>query len=338
MHSLFAISILCLLSSVAACMAIGRRIQKGRAVNERSSYDQRDFAQHLIAAAQEDFLVPRSAPRQTVKDIAAKKSWNQRPELTSVRLKSSVSGLQRLDWAYFNKDMGDLNDPHGTPRAGVTPIFFPGLHQGATSAKGRFSMQSALPIESASLHAPASLRHDSIPGKALLIVGASLFVAACAHLSVPLPFTPVPITLQNFAVLVVGMMLGPVAGFSAMVLYLAEGAMGLPVFTPHSIGGVAHLLGPNAGYLFSYPLAAAVAGWVVSAMQRVTTRFRSALVASIAASLPIFAMGAGWLGRLLHLSVAATWTLAIAPFLLGEVVKITAAAGLFSTLQRWRRS
>ncbi len=199
-------------------------------------------------------------------------------------------------------------------------------------------MQSALPVESVPLHAPALLRHDSIPRKTALVVGASLFVAACAHLSVPLPFTPVPITLQNFAVIVVGMMLGPVAGFSAMVLYLAEGAIGMPVFTPHSVGGVAHLLGPNAGYLFSYPLAAAVAGWVVSALQRVTSRFRSALVASIAASIPIFAMGAGWLGHLLHLSGTTTWTLAVAPFLVGEIVKVTAAAGLFSTLQRWRRS
>ena len=172
----------------------------------------------------------------------------------------------------------------------------------------------------------------------MIVIAASVFVAACAHLSIPLPFTPVPITLQNFAVLLVGMLLGPVAAFSAMVLYLTEGAMGLPVFTPHSVGGVAHLLGPNAGYLFSYPLAAAVAGWVVRAMQRVTSRFRAALVASTIASLPIFVLGAGWLGHLLHLSGPATWTLAIAPFLLGEVIKITAAAGIFSTLQRWQRS
>jgi biotin transport system substrate-specific component len=156
--------------------------------------------------------------------------------------------------------------------------------------------------------------------------------------SIPLPFTPVPITLQNFAVILVGLVLGPVAGFSTMLLYLAEGAMGLPVFTPNSAGGVAHLLGTNAGYLFSYPLAAAVAGWTVRAMQRVTTRFRSAMVASIAASIPVFVIGATWLGHLLHLSTSATWTLAVAPFLLGEVIKITALAGIYSTLQRWQRS
>jgi len=198
-------------------------------------------------------------------------------------------------------------------------------------------MQSAAPPQLALTNRSGSLQ-DSLAGKTLLVVSATAFVAACAHISLPLPFTPVPLTLQNFAVLIVGMLLGPVAGFSAMVLYLAEGALGLPVFTPYAAGGVAHLLGPNGGFLFSYPLAAATAGWVVRAMLRVTTRFRSALIASIAATLPIFLLGAGWLAHFLHLGTSATWSLAVAPFIPGEIVKITAAAGIFSTLQRWRQS
>jgi biotin transport system substrate-specific component len=197
-------------------------------------------------------------------------------------------------------------------------------------------MQSAAPSQLALTNRFGSLQ-DSLAGKTLLVVGATAFVAACAHISLPLPFTPVPLTLQNFAVLIVGMLLGPIAGFSAMVLYLAEGALGLPVFTPYAAGGVAHLLGPNGGFLFSYPLAAATAGWVVRAMLRMTTRFRSALVASIAATLPIFLFGAGWLAHLLHLGTSATWSLAVAPFVPGEIVKITAAAGIYSTLQRWRQ-
>jgi biotin transport system substrate-specific component len=132
------------------------------------------------------------------------------------------------------------------------------------------------------------------------------------------------------------MVLGPVAGFSAMILYLVEGALGLPVFTPYAAGGIAHLLGPNGGYLFSYPLAAATAGWVVSAMQRVTTPFRSALVASIAATLPIFLLGAAWFAFYDHHNATATWAMAIAPFVPGEIAKITAAAGIFSTFRRWR--
>lgn len=198
-------------------------------------------------------------------------------------------------------------------------------------------MQSATSSQLGLTQRSGSLR-ESLSGKVILVVAASAFVAICAHISVPLPFTPVPLTLQNFAVILVGMLLGPVAGFSAMVLYLAEGAMGLPVFTPHSMGGIAHLLGPNAGYLFSYPLAAATAGWVVVAMKRVASRFRAGVVAATVASLPIFIIGASWLAHLLHLGAAATWTMAVAPFLPGEVVKIVAAAGIFSSLQRWRQS
>ncbi len=180
--------------------------------------------------------------------------------------------------------------------------------------------------------------HESLPGRIVLAVSATLFVAACAHVSIPLFFTPVPITLQTFAVILIGMALGPVAGFSTMVLYLAEGAMGLPVFSPAGPGGIAHLLGPNAGFLFAYPVAAAAAGWIVRSMPRVVSRFGSAIIAGIGSSVITFALGAGWLAHLLHLGSTAVWSLAIAPFLAGEAIKITVAAGIFSTLQRWRRS
>ena len=198
-------------------------------------------------------------------------------------------------------------------------------------------MQSALSSQPGLSLRSGSLQ-QSLSGKIVLAVAATAFVAACAHISIPLPFTPVPLTLQNFAVILVGLFLGPVAGFSAMVLYLAEGALGLPVFTPQSAGGLAHLMGPSAGYLFAYPLAAAAAGWAVNALQRVTSRFRAALVAATLATLPIFLLGACWLAHLLHLGTSATWTLAVAPFIPGEIVKITAAAAIFSTLQRWRQS
>lgn len=179
---------------------------------------------------------------------------------------------------------------------------------------------------------------ESVPGRIILAVSATALVAACAHVSVPLPFTPVPLTLQNFAVLLVGMVLGPVAGFSAMVLYLAEGAMGLPVFNPAGPGGVAQLLGPTAGFLFSYPLAAAAAGLVVRSMRQAKTSFSRGIIAGVVASVIIFSFGAGWLATLLHLSASAAWHLSIAPFLLGEVVKVTAAATGFSLIQRWRNS
>jgi biotin transport system substrate-specific component len=199
-------------------------------------------------------------------------------------------------------------------------------------------MQSAIPSQLDLTHGSGSFQ-ESLAGKTILVIGATAFVAASAHISLPLPFTPVPLTLQNFAVILVGMALGPVAGFSAMVLYLVEGALGLPVFTPSGgPAGIFHLLGPNGGFLFSYPLAAATAGWVIRAIQPLTTRFRSALVAATTATLPIFLLGAGWLAYYAHHSVSAAWSLAVAPFIPGEIVKITAAAGIFTSIQRWRQS
>ncbi|WP_263365538.1 biotin transporter BioY [Edaphobacter bradus] len=198
-------------------------------------------------------------------------------------------------------------------------------------------MQSALPSQSAFAQVVRSFE-ESLPGKATLVVAASLFVAICAHISLVLPFTPVPITLQTFAVILIGMVLGPVAGFSALALYLAEGAAGLPVFNPHEPGGIIHLIGPNAGFLFSYPLVAAVAGWVTRGLSSVESRFTRAVAAGVAASVVVFAFGAGWLAHFAHLSAPAAWHLAIAPFLPAEAIKITAAAGIFSSLQRWTRA
>jgi len=181
--------------------------------------------------------------------------------------------------------------------------------------------------------------YETLPGRAVLALAATLLVAACAHVSIPLFFTPVPMTLQTFAVILVGMVLGPVAGFSTMVLYLAEGAVGLPVFSPAGgPGGIAHLLGPDAGFLFAYPLAAAAAGWLVRSMPRVVSRFSAAIIAGIGSSFITFTLGAAWLAHLLHLGSTAVWSLAVAPFLAGEAIKITAAAGIFSSMQRWRRS
>jgi biotin transport system substrate-specific component len=192
--------------------------------------------------------------------------------------------------------------------------------------------------------ATSPLTHDigsfreTLVGKKAMIVAATGFVAVCAHISVPLPFTLVPLTLQTFAVILVGMLLGPAAGFSAMVLYLVEGAMGLPVFSPHGLGGVTQLLGPVGGYLLSYPFAAALAGSMVRMLRGKSSQITAGIIAGTTASLLVYAIGAGWMTSQLHLSAASAWHMGVAPFLPGDAVKIISAAGVFKTLSRWQLS
>src|SRR5258708_35665740 len=108
-----------------------------------------------------------------------------------------------------------------------------------------------------------------------VVVGASLFVVLCARGTIPLPFTPVPLTVQDFGVLLVGLTLGSKRGFAALALYLAEAATGLPVFSPTGPGGVRQFLGPTGGYLMVYPLVAALAGFI---LERGTASFARAAI------------------------------------------------------------
>src|SRR5713226_5754082 len=131
-----------------------------------------------------------------------------------------------------------------------------------------------------------------------LVVGASLFVALCARVTMPLPFTPVPLTVQNFAVILVGLLLGSRRGFAALALYLAEGALGLPVFNPTGLGGLAQLLGPTGGYLIAYPAVAFLTGWIFERreiFERDSRSFPRALGAAVGGELLLFAAGISWL-------------------------------------------
>ena len=203
-------------------------------------------------------------------------------------------------------------------------------------------MQTVSPIQNTA-RAPFSLAAlpESVTGKAVLAVSASLFVAVCAHLSVPLGFTPVPLTLSDFAVLLVGLTLGPQLGFAALALYLAEGAAGLPVFSPSGPGGIAQIIGVTGGYLVAYPFAAAIAGYLVIALKAMP-RYAAAFVAAFAGSFLLMASGAAWLGIYTHHDAALTFKLAVLPFLPGQAIKIVSAAGMFAALaattSRWRRA
>jgi len=165
-----------------------------------------------------------------------------------------------------------------------------------------------------------------------VVVGASLFVALCAHITLPLPFTPVPLTVQNFAVLLVGLVLGSRRGFAALALYLAEGAIGLPFFNPTGPGGIAQLLGPTGGYLIAYPVVAFLAGWL---WERGSRGFARALLASVAAEIVLFAGGVSWLMVIAHVPFLQAAAFGLYPFLFAEIIKVMAASGAAS---RFRRS
>lgn len=177
----------------------------------------------------------------------------------------------------------------------------------------------------------------TVPGRIVIGLAATLVVALAAHVSIPLWFTPVPLTLQPLAVLGIGLALGPVDGFCAMLVYLAEGVAGLPVFSPVGTGGLLQLLGPTGGYLMAYPLVAALAGGLTRTLPTRLPRFAAALIGCSAATVLLFACGAAWLGHLFHLGGHALWIEAVAPFLPGEVIKVAAAAGIYSTLVRTGR-
>ena len=164
----------------------------------------------------------------------------------------------------------------------------------------------------------------------VIVVSASLFIALCARFTAFLAATPVPVTLQNFGVLLVGMALGRKRGFAALALYLAEGAMGLPVFNPLGPGGVAQILGPTGGYLMAYPFVAYLAGLI---MERGKKTFLRGLTAGFLAEILLFVGGLSWLYTLTH-SLTLAMKYGLYWFVIAEVLKIASAAGIVAG---WRR-
>ncbi|HJR06077.1 MAG TPA: biotin transporter BioY [Pyrinomonadaceae bacterium] len=157
---------------------------------------------------------------------------------------------------------------------------------------------------------------------AALVVAFSLFVALSAQVVIPLPFTPVPITLQTFAVLLTGALLGSRLGAAALMLYVAEGALGLPFFRGGNGGWLYLAVSPTAGYLLAYPVAAFVTGWL--AERGWDRRFLTA-AAAIALGSAVVLFG-GWLGLLRFYGASQAFTLGVAPFILGDIIKIALAA------------
>lgn len=168
----------------------------------------------------------------------------------------------------------------------------------------------------------APSRTQSVSRNLALIIGGALLMDILGRFSLPLPFSPIPLTLANFGVLFLALTIGSRRAAAAMLLYLAQGAMGFPVFSPAGPGGIAQLIGPTGGYLMSYPVAAFLAGWIAEHGKRTISRMS---VAAIVGEVLVFLGGVTWLMTIAHIPLrqAANWGLY--PFAFFEVIKIMAA-------------
>ncbi len=158
----------------------------------------------------------------------------------------------------------------------------------------------------------------------ILVIGASLLMALAARASFYLPFTPVPITLQTLVVMLAGATLGSRRGAIAMLLYLAEGAVGLPVFAGGAGGLIYLTLAPSAGYLWSYPFAAFVVGYLCE--RHLDRSIVTSAIAMIPGTVIIYAIGVSWLALETHLKLWQAFTEGMLPFLPGDITKIIIAA------------
>ena len=166
---------------------------------------------------------------------------------------------------------------------------------------------------------------DSVRSAGLVIVF-SLFIAACAQFSIHIG--PIPITGQTFAVLLTGMLLGSRLGAAAVIAYLVEGAIGLPFFAGGG-AGLVRFLGPTAGYLVAFPAAAFITG--AFAEYGWDKRYLTAVAAMAIGSVVIFLGGWAWFAVLTNTPPVAAFKLAVAPFILGDVVKIALGAAVLPT-------
>lgn len=173
------------------------------------------------------------------------------------------------------------------------------------------------------------LARGRVAANMLLVIGASALIAIAAQVAIPLPFTPVPLTLQPLAVILVGAVLGSARGAAAAALYLLEGFSGLPVFA-QGHGGPMWLLGATAGYLYSYPFAAWVAGFISE------RGWGSNVVRSISGMLlalgVIYLGGWSWLASLTDARTA--FAAGVAPFILADIVKVAIGAALLPKAQK----
>ncbi len=161
--------------------------------------------------------------------------------------------------------------------------------------------------------------------RAIAVAIGAAFVAISAQFEVPIPFSPVPETLQGGALLLVGLILGPRLGAAALVTYLVAGLAGLPVYSGGGFG-VLHLLGPTGGYLLAFPLGAFVAGWIATNAGMVITPVRY-LIGAVAGMAVVHLGGWAWLSVVTGDPTAA-FAMGIVPFGGTDLIELALAATL----------
>jgi biotin transport system substrate-specific component len=166
----------------------------------------------------------------------------------------------------------------------------------------------------------SGLLQNALVRDIVLILAFSWFVALCAQVRVPLPFTPVPITGQTFGVLIAGAALGGARGGISIAAYLGQGALGLPFFAGGS-SGFAILIGPTGGYLVGFVMAAVVVGWLA---ERGWDR-RHVAAAMLIGNIVLYLPGLLWLARFIPAD-GNVWTAGLIPFIPGDLTKLYLAS------------
>lgn len=170
------------------------------------------------------------------------------------------------------------------------------------------------------------------PADVVAVIAGSLLLTLSAKVQVP--FYPVPMTMQTLAVIGLGLALGPVRGAAAVALYLAEGALGLPVFagTPEKGIGLAYMMGPTGGYLLGYIFAALLAGWLAG--RGWDRNVFTAMAAALIAGAVIYVPGLFWLGSVIGWDKPVL-ALGLFPFIPGDIMKAVLAAVAFPAAWKW---
>ncbi|MCJ9673626.1 MULTISPECIES: biotin transporter BioY [unclassified Neorhizobium] len=179
---------------------------------------------------------------------------------------------------------------------------------------------------------PFRLVERSLPAKILFVLAGTLVLAIASRIAVPM--VPVPITMQTFAVTMIGALYGWRLGALTVLAWLGEAALGAPVLAGGA-GGIAVFAGPTAGYLFSFPVIAAVAGWLAErgwSGRRILASFSAHLIANLLC----LALGWAWLAALIG-AEKALWA-GVAPFILGAALKSGLAAAVLAAVASRNRA